>query len=108
MSEIIDFLTEPVTQAVFWLICVVFAFLFANFVKKLSFGDDTGKKAWMIIATGLLLIGLRVSFKLVVPDFGASYDAQVTRYLLGIAGSMILLYGFYNYYNVINNMYRGA
>lgn len=108
MSEIIEILIEPMTQAVFWLICVIFAFLFANFVKKLSFGDDTGKKAWMIIAIGLLLIGLRVSFKLVVPDFGSSYDAQVIRYLLGIAGSMIMLYGFYNYYNVINNMYRGA
>ncbi len=108
MSEIIKILIEPMTQAVFWLICVMLAFLFANFVKKLSFGDDTGKKAWMIIAIGLLLIGLRVSFKLVVPDFGSSYDAQVIRYLLGIAGSMIMLYGFYNYYNVINNMYRGA
>ncbi len=108
MSEIIDFLIEPATQAVFWLVCVVFAFLFANFVKKLSFGDDTGRKAWMIIAIGLLLIGLRVSFKLVVPDFGSSYDAQVIRYLLGIGGSLIMLYGFYNYYNVINNMYRGA
>lgn len=108
MSEIVELLIEPMTQAVFWLICVVFAFLFANFVRKLSFGDDTGTKAWTIIAIGLLLIGLRVSFKLVVPGFESSYDAQVVRYLLGMAGSMILLYGFYNYYNVVNNMYRGA
>lgn len=108
MSEIIEFLIQPATQAVFWLICVVFGFLFANFVKKLSFGDDTGAKAWLIIATGLFLIGLRVSFKLIVPDFSSSYEAQVVRYLLGIAGSMILVFGFFNYYNVIHNMYRGA
>ena len=108
MSEIIEFLIEPMTQAVFWLICVVFAFLFANFVRKLSLGDDTGTKAWTIIAIGLLLIGLRVSFKLVVPDFSSSYEAQIFRYLLGIAGSMTMVYGFFNYYNVIHNMYRGA
>jgi hypothetical protein len=108
MSEITDLLTEPATQAVFWLICIVFAILFARFVKKLSFGDDTGTKAWAIIAIGLLLIGLRVSFKLIIPDFESSYDAQVARYLLGMAGSIILLYGFFSYHNVIINMYRGV
>ncbi|MFZ3060651.1 MAG: hypothetical protein WA102_13065 [Candidatus Methanoperedens sp.] len=108
MSEIVEFLIEPGTQAVFWLVCVIFAILFASYVKKMSFGDDTGTKAWTLIAIGLLLIGLRVSFKLVVPNFSSSYDLQVIRYLLGIAGSSILLYGFFNYYNVINNMFRGA
>jgi len=108
MSEIINFLIEPATQAVFWLICIIFAILFARFVKKLSFGDDTGTKAWTIIAIGLLLIGLRVSFKLIIPDFESSYDAQVARYLLGMAGSIILMYGFFSYHNVINNMYRGV
>ncbi len=108
MSEIVEFLTQPATQAVFWLICIVFAFLFANYVKRLSFGDDTGTKAWAIIAIGLFLIGLRVSFKLIFPDFSASYDLQVTRYLLGIAGGAVLVYGFFNYYNVINSLYRGA
>lgn len=108
MSEIIEFLIKPGTQAVFWLVCVIFAILFASYVKKMSFGDDTGTKAWTLIAIGLLLIGLRVSFKLVVPNFSSSYDLQVIRYLLGIAGSSIMLYGFFNYYNVINNMFRGA
>ncbi|VVB96170.1 Uncharacterised protein [uncultured archaeon] len=108
MSEIVKFLIEPATQAVFWLICVVFAFLFAIYVKKLSFGDDTGGKAWSIIAIGLFLIGLRVSFKLIFPNFSASYDLQVARYLLGITGSIVLLYGFFNYYSAVNNMYRGA
>ena len=108
MSEIINFLMEPATQAVFWLICIIFAVFFARFVKKLSFGDDTGTRAWEIIAVGLFLIGLRVSFKLIFPDFSSSYDLQVARYLLGITGSVVLLYGFFNYYNVINNMFRGA
>ncbi len=108
MSEIVDFLTQPDTQAIFWLICVVFAFLFANYVRRLSFGDDTGNKAWTIIAIGLLLIGLRVSFKLILPGFESSYDEQIARYLLGIIGSTVLLYGIFNYYTVINNMYRGA
>ncbi|MCX9081759.1 MAG: hypothetical protein OIN83_06145 [Candidatus Methanoperedens sp.] len=108
MSVIIDFLKEPATQAIFWLICVLFAILFARFVKKLSFGDDTGTRAWEIIAVGLFLIGLRVSFKLIFPDFTTSYELQVLRYLLGITGSVVLLYGFFNYYNVMNNMFRGA
>ncbi len=108
MSEIVDFLIEPATQAVFWLVCVIFAFMFARFVRKLSLGDDTGANAWTIIAIGLFLIGLRVSFKLILPDFESSYDAQVARYLLGMAGSIVLLYGFYNYHNVVNSIYRGA
>lgn len=108
MSAIITFLIEPATQAVFWLVCIIFAILFARFVKKLSFGDDTGTKAWTIIAIGLLLIGLRVSFKVIFPNFESSFDLQVIRYLLGIAGSILLSYGFFNYYNVVNNMFRGA
>ena len=108
MSEIINFLIEPATQAIFWLICVIFAILFARFVKKLSFGTIREQEAWEIIAVGLFLIGLRVSFKLIFPDFSMSYELQVLRYLLGITGSVVLLYGFFNYYNVVNNMFRGA
>ncbi len=108
MSAIVEFLIKPETQAVFWLICVVFAFLFAIYVRKFSLGDDTGSTAWIIIASGLFLIGLRVSFKLVFPDFSTSYELQVARYALGIIGSTVLLYGFFNYYNVINSMFRGA
>ncbi len=108
MSALIDFMIEPTTQAVLWLICIIFAVLFARFVKKISFGEDTGTKAWTIIAIGLLLIGLRVSFKLILPDFESSYDAQVARYLLGILGSTILLFGVFKYYNTVNNMYGGV
>ena len=108
MSEIIEFLVKPETQAMFWLVCIVFATLFANYVRKLSFGDDTGFKAWGIIAAGLFLIGLRVSFKMLFSDFSTSYDLQVARYSLGIVGSIVLLYGFFNYYNVVNKMYREA
>ncbi len=108
MSVLIDFMIEPATQAVLWLICIIFAILFAVFVKRISFGEDTGTKAWTIIAIGLLLIGLRVSFKLIIPDFESSYDAQVARYLLGILGSTILLYGIFNYYNTVNKVYGGV
>jgi hypothetical protein len=108
MSAIIEFMIEPATQAVLWLICIIFAVLFARFVKRISFGEDTGTKAWIIIAIGLLFIGLRVSFKLIIPDFASSYDAQVARYLLGILGSTILLYGVYKYYTTVNNIYGGV
>ena len=108
MSAIIDFMIEPATQAVLWLICIIFAILFASFVKRISFGEDTGTKAWTIIAIGLLLIGLRVSFKLILPDFESSYDAQVARYLLGILGSTILLYGVFKYYSTVNKVYGGV
>lgn len=108
MSEIVEFLVKAETQAVFWLICVVFAILFANYVKKLSFGDDTGTFAWSVVALGLFMIGLRVSFKAIFPDYSTSYDLQVTRFLIGILGSMVLMYGFFNYYKVIGDMFRGA
>ena len=108
MSLIIDFLIQPATQAVFWLICIIFAALFAMFVKRLSFGEDTGTTAWAIIAIGLFLIGLRVSFKLIVPDFESSYEAQVARYLLGIIGTTIMLFGVFKYYHVVKNMYWGV
>ena len=108
MSEIIEFLANANTQALFWLVCIVFAVLFANYVKKLSFGDDTGFKAWAIIAVGLFIIGFRISFKVIFPDYKDSVDLQLTRYLLGIIGTTVVLYGIFNYYNVINNMYRGV
>lgn len=108
MSVLLDFMIEPATQAVLWLICIIFAILFASFVKRISFGEDTGTKAWTIIAIGLFFIGLRVSFKLIVPDFASSYEAQVARYLLGILGSTILLYGVFKYYNTIKTIYGGV
>lgn len=106
MNEIIEFLANANTQALFWLVCIVFAVLFANYVKRLSFGDDTGTKAWTIIAIGLFLIGFRISFKVIFPDYKDGLDLQVARYLLGIIGSVVLYYGVFSYYNVINNMYK--
>ena len=105
MSEIIEFLVRPDVQAIFWTLCVIFAFYYANFVKRLSFGDDTGTKAWTYIAIGLFLIGFRVSFKVVFPDYSASYDLQMLRFSLGIIGATILTFGIISYYSALKRMY---
>jgi len=105
MSEIIEFLIRPDVQAVFWTLCVIFAFYYANFVKRMSFGDDTGTKAWLYIAIGLFAIGLRVSFKVVFPDYSSSYDLQVLRFSLGIIGTIILTLGVVSYYSALRRMY---
>ncbi|MBW6516928.1 MAG: hypothetical protein K0A89_00275 [ANME-2 cluster archaeon] len=83
----------------------MFAIYFASYVQKLSFSEDTGTKAWELIAGGLFLIGLRVIFKTFFPELSDSYGLQVARYSLGIIGIIILFLGFLNYQSVLKRMF---
>ncbi|MCL7474541.1 MAG: hypothetical protein SCH39_02965 [Methanosarcinales archaeon] len=105
MSEIVEILMSPGIQAISWLACIMFAIYFALYVKKLSFGDDTGSKAWELIAVGLFLIGLRVIFKTFFPELSDSYGLQVARFSLGIIGIIILYIGFSDYQSVLRRMF---
>ena len=105
MSVIVEFLGNSYIQALFWLVCVVFAFYFAYVVKKMSFGDDTGTKAWGIIAIAFLIIGFRVSFKIIFPAYKDSYSLQATRYILGLIGVITLYWGFRVYQTTLRKMY---
>lgn len=105
MNMVVAFFGNAYIQALFWLICVIFAIYFAVVVKKMSFGDDTGTKAWTIIAAALFIIGFRVSFKIIFPNYLDSYSLQITRYMLGIIGVITLYYGFQIYKNTLRKMY---
>lgn len=105
MSEITTFLGNPYTQAMFWTLCVIFAWYFSYAVKKLSFGEDTGTKAWSIIAIALFIIGVRVSFKVIFPTYGSSYILQMSRFTLGIIGVIVLYFGFKSLYASLRRMY---
>lgn len=105
MNVIIEFLINPYTQALFWGALVTFSIYFASESKKLSFGKDAGTKAWAIIAIGLFLIGLRVSFKVLFPEYGTSYILQVLRHTIGIIGIIILFFGFVEYMLALKRMY---
>ncbi|MCL7412400.1 MAG: hypothetical protein M8353_02125 [ANME-2 cluster archaeon] len=105
MSEIIEILISPGIQAISWLACILFAIYFALYVKKISFGEDTGTRAWELIALGLFLIGLRVIFKTIFPELSDSYELQVARYSIGIIGIIILYIGFSDYQSVLRRMF---
>lgn len=105
MYEVVELLKSPGIQAISWLICVLFAIYFALYVRKISFGDDTGTRAWELIAMGLFLIGLRVIFKTIFPELSNSYELQAARHSLGIIGIIILYLGFLDYQYVLRRMF---
>jgi hypothetical protein len=93
MSQIFEIIAHPYTQAVFWFFCIAFAVYFAFAVKKMSFGKDTGTRAWTIIAIALFILGFRVSMK-ILPEYNTSYALQVIRFSIGLIGIILLFFGF--------------
>jgi hypothetical protein len=108
MNAIIEFLINSYTQALFWALVVAFSIYFALKSKKLSFGKDTGMRAWALIAVGLLLIGLRVSFKVLFHNYDSSYTLQILRYTTGIIGIIILFLGFVMYWFSLKRIYGAS
>jgi hypothetical protein len=104
MMSIIELITNPYTQAIFWLICTAFSIYFAIRVRSMSFGEDTGTKAWIIITFALFTIGLRVSFKVIFPDYESSYILQLVRFSLGIVGIILLYMGFKSLQSALRRM----
>ena len=104
MTGLIEFLANPYTQAVVWMLCICFSIYLAIHVKKLSFGGDTGTRAWSYISVALFLIGLRVSFKVIFPNYLTSYTLQMLRFIIGIIGILILYIGIKSYQSTLKKI----
>ena len=104
-----EFMIQGWTQAAIWGICVALSGYISFFLvrqsKKMSFGEDTGAHAWILIALGLLIIGLRVSFKVLFADYDTSFVLQVWRFMLGIVGIIVLYMGIRSLQGALRRLY---
>lgn len=99
------FLSNMYLQTFLWTLCVVFAIYFAISVKKMSFGEDVGSIAWMWIAFGLFMFGIRIAFKIVLPSYGSSYSLQIIRYGIGMIGIIAIYIGFLKYQSALRRLF---
>lgn len=84
----IDFFANPWVQMILWVFAAAMTFYFDRFMKGANI-------AWTFIAFGILLIGIRIGYKL-LPFYG---QTQVIRYGIGIVGIICLFIGLISYYN---------
>ena len=84
----IEFFGDSWTQLILWVFAAGMAFYFDRIMKGGSIG-------WTFIAVGVLLIGIRIGYKL-LPFYE---QTQVIRYALGIIGVVFLFIGLLNYCN---------
>ena len=84
----IDFFGNPWVQMILWVFAASITFYFDRFMKGANI-------AWTFIAFGILLIGIRIGYKL-LPFYG---QTQVIRYGIGIVGIICLFIGLLSYYN---------
>ena len=93
MSAIIQFLKNPYVQVVFWIAAAAVALKFIT-MPEISGGGNY----WRKIAIGILLYGVRVSFK-ILPFYSSDVLwTQVARYVIGIIAAFFLILGFVEYY----------
>lgn len=84
----LHFFANPWTQMILWGFAAGMTFYFDRFMKGANI-------AWTFIAFGILLIGIRIGYKLL-----PFYDqTQVIRYGIGIVGIICLFVGLISYYN---------
>ena len=84
----IDFFGNPWVQMILWVFAASMTFYFDRFMKGANI-------AWTFIAFGILMIGIRIGYKL-LPFYG---QTQVIRYGIGIVGVICLFIGLLSYYN---------
>lgn len=84
----IDFFGNPWVQMILWVFAASMTFYFDRFMKGANI-------AWTFIAFGILMIGIRIGYKL-LPFYG---ETQVIRYGIGIVGVICLFIGLMSYYN---------
>ncbi len=84
----IDFFGNPWVQMILWVFAASMTFYFDRFMKGANI-------AWTFIAFGILMIGIRIGYKL-LPFYG---QTQVIRYGIGIVGIICLFIGLLSYYN---------
>jgi len=93
MSALIEFLNQPWVQALFWAMAALAAVRFITLPEIAG-----GGSYWRTIGIGILLYGLRVSFKL-MPFYSKEVVwSQVMRYSIGILAGFFILFGFVEYY----------
>ena len=84
----IDFFGNSWVQMILWVFAASMTFYFDRFMKGANI-------AWTFIAFGILMIGIRIGYKL-LPFYG---QTQVVRYGIGIVGIICLFIGLLRYYN---------
>ena len=84
----IDFFGNSWVQMILWVFAASMTFYFDRFMKGANI-------AWTFIAFGILMIGIRIGYKL-LPFYG---QTQVIRYGIGIVGIICLFIGLLSYYN---------
>jgi hypothetical protein len=84
----IDFFGNSWVQMILWVFAASMTFYFDRFMKGANI-------AWTFIAFGILMIGIRIGYKL-LPFYG---QTQVVRYGIGIVGIICLFIGLLSYYN---------
>jgi hypothetical protein len=84
----IEFFGNPWVQMILWVFAASMTFYFDRFMKGANI-------AWTFIAFGILMIGIRIGYKL-LPFYG---QTQVIRYGIGIVGVICLFIGLLSYYN---------
>ena len=84
----IDFFANPWVQMILWVFAASMTFYFDRFMKGANI-------AWTFIAFGILMIGIRIGYKL-LPFYS---QTQVIRYGIGIVGIICLFIGLLSYYN---------
>jgi hypothetical protein len=84
----IDFFGNSWVQMILWVFAASMTFYFDRFMKGANI-------AWTFIAFGILMIGIRIGYKL-LPFYG---QTQLIRYGIGIVGVICLFIGLLSYYN---------
>ena len=85
----IEALSNAWVQLAMWSFAAGIVFYFNRFIKG-------AHGAWGIIAVGLLLIGIRIGYKL-LPFYQANQVMEATRYVIGIIGIVCLFLGLTKY-----------
>jgi hypothetical protein len=92
----IDFFGNPWVQMILWVFAASMTFYFDRFMKGANI-------AWTFIAIGVLLIGIRMGYKL-VPFY---QDTKFIRYVISITGFSCLFIGLLSYCNTTLKSFRG-
>ena len=88
-----DFVGSPWLQSLMWVSAAVFMVYLARLMGGVNL-------VWGLVATGVLLIGIRVGYKL-MPFYKLGPSFEMARYVIGIIGVVILFIGIMRYTNVV-------
>ena len=85
----LDLLGNGWTQLFMWTAAGVMIIYFSSLMKG-------AEKIWRLISWGILLIGIRIGYKL-LPFYKATEFIEAIRYIIGIVGIVFLFMGIIRY-----------